>query len=111
MLIVYNPVFESSKWDEPDNQPRLCVGQAGNFLLTLTTKDFDIVYKDGKAEVTLGRHMSSEELKAFAMKLLEAANAEIRNHAEWVQANEAGAFPDPDDTCPTCDGNGTVQGK
>lgn len=110
MLIAYNPVFESSKWNEPDSQPRLCVGQAGNFLLTLTTKDFDVVYKDGKAEVTLGRHMSSAELRAFAMTLVNAADAALRQEKEWQQANEAGAFPDPPDpTCPVCDGSGKVE--
>ena len=105
MLIAYNPVFESSKWNEPDNQPRLCVSQAGNFLLTLTTKDFDVQHKEGKAEVTLARYMSNEELRAFALKLLETANAAIKNEREW-QSSEVLVSADAE--CPACDGSGKV---
>lgn len=108
MLIAYSPVYESSKWNEPDSQPRLCVGQAGNFLLTLTTKDFDVVYKDGKAEVTLARHLTGEELKAFALALLGAADGSSRQEKEWQLANERLASAPVDDECPACDGSGKV---
>lgn len=108
MLIAYDPVYESSKWNEPDSQPRLFVGRAGGYLLSLTTSDFDVRYKDGKAEVTLARHMTPEQARAFALTLLDSANAAIKQENDWRLSSERLASAPVDDECPACDGSGKL---
>ena len=109
MLIAYMPVFQTEK-KEHDTQPELFVGQAGNFMVVLRTSDFEVQYKDGKAEVSLARYMTNEELKAFATKLLDAADNSIRDEKQFVIMSSE-LLVSADETCPTCDGSGTFPGK
>lgn len=108
MLIAYGMIYESTKWNEPDSQPRLYVGEAGNFMLSLSTSNFDVRYKDGKAEVSLARHMTADEMKAFALTLLDAAAASAKRDQEWRLANERLQSAPHDDSCPACDGSGKL---
>ena len=113
MLIAYNPIFQSKKQNDYDKQPSLFAGNSGmGICLSLNTSDFQVQYVDGKAQVHLSRNLTSDECRELGKALIESANANDRNQAEWVQVCSSGAFPDPqDDTCPTCDGSGTFGGK
>lgn len=108
MLIAYSPVYESTKWNEPDDQPRLFVGNSGmGFMLTLSTSDFNVNYKDGKAEVSLARHMKPEQVKSLALALIDAAEAQIKLDRTWSSSE---VLVSSDAECPSCDGSGKVGG-
>lgn len=105
MLIAYHPIYQSKKQNDYDRQPELFVGQAGQFMLSLRTGDFDVRYKDGKAEVSLARHMSPEEIKAMALAIIDAADAAIKQQAEWDRT-----FMPDNIQCPAPDGGGKLGG-
>lgn len=105
MLIAYHTVFQTEKKNEHDTQPELFVGQAGNFMLVLRTNDFEVRHKNGKAEVSLARYLTNEELRAFALTLLDSANAAIKNEREWLSSE---LLVSADADCPACDGSGKV---
>jgi len=71
MIIVLNSIVE---FKETNGQPKLWVGNhAGRFMVSLSTSDFSVEYKGGKAEVRLNRDLSLEE----ARKLVTSLQAEI----------------------------------
>lgn len=101
MLIVYEPIFEAPK-EGKDSQPRLFAGTSGmGVMVSLSTDTFHVDYKDGKAEVNLARHLTSDECRALGQALIDTANANDQVHAQWVQANEALNAEEADPTNPS----------
>lgn len=108
MLIAYRTVHSLPPGMENDGQPKLSASDSGNDMMVgLQTSDFDVRFKDGKAELFIARHLTYDEARAMGQAMIKAADDRVAYIAQWeadcVILNEK-----KDDTCPTCDGEGTI---
>jgi hypothetical protein len=107
MLIAYHTIFQTIK-QEHDTQPQLYAGDSGmGIMVSLSTSDFEVRHKGGKAEVSLARHLTPDECRALGPALIDAADNNERSHAQWEQ-QVTPCQQDDDVFCPACDGSGKV---
>lgn len=71
MIIAYSDIVRKP---QEHGQPELAVCGSVNFMVVLRSTDFDVRYKDGRAEVSLARHMDAAELKALGEAMIRAAD-------------------------------------
>lgn len=108
MMYTYVPIFQSKKQDEYDKQPDLFAGNSGlGIIVSLRTRDFQVHYKDGVAEIYLARNMTSDECRELGKALIETANVNDKNRKQWKLSSEP-PVPLVDDECPAYDGSGKV---
>jgi len=76
MVVAYNTIFELKPTNEADTAPKMFVGHGhgNNILLSLSSDNFDLKFKNGKVEGGLHRFLTREEAKELCMSLLAAIN-------------------------------------
>lgn len=112
MLIAYQPIFEAKS---EDSQPELFAGVGGSaIMLSLRTSDFSVQHKDGKAEISLCRHLTADECRELGKALINAAHDSevlwqvvVSGGNNWSSPPTPESPPDP--TCPACDGKGRLE--
>jgi len=83
MLIAYDPIYETEKFDEKnvDKQPRLSVSvSAFGVLVTLNSEDFQLKFHDGKAENYMSRQLTPEQARKLGELLVKTSVKMLREH-------------------------------
>jgi len=73
MHIVYDNVFCAEKTAMSDPVDML-VSARGVFSISLSTSDFKIEYVDGKASVSLHKHITSDQARKLAEAIIKKAD-------------------------------------
>jgi hypothetical protein len=87
MLITYDNLIHLRADDTLKTS--LLVAAAGRLLFTLSSSDFNVEYHDGKASVTLSRHISDEQARGLAHALLKRVEVHEAQQASFAMATQA----------------------
>lgn len=110
-FVPIDAVYElpiSSPWYE---STRFFVGAVGGGIYaSLTTGDFDVRHRDGKAEVTLNRQMTIEQAREMARAVLAKCDEMEAQAASWVVVTNscAGGGGDPAGAASGAHGIGSI---
>lgn len=109
MIISYDTLFEKS-----DGTTKFTVGSQGHdFILSLSSKNFDVKHKDGLAIVDLFKHLNVEEALTLGRALVKAAATTQTNllvaMKQLTDFDEPSEELPPDDDCPVCGGHGKIE--
>lgn len=74
MVVAYSAIFELKPTNETDTATKMFVGHnhGDNILLSLSSANFDLKFKNGKVESGLYRFLTREEAKELAQAILSS---------------------------------------
>ena len=88
MLITYDNLLRLPAEPLAGEHVELAACAYGKVMLTMSTSDFRVEHKDGKASVCLFRHLTNEQARELANVLLERVAFQEEQAREWNSTPE-----------------------
>lgn len=83
MLIAYDNLLRLPADPKSGETTEFAACAHSRVLLTMSTEDFRVEHKEGKASVHLSRHLTHEQARLLANSILERVEQMEKQEKEW----------------------------